>query len=436
MRLCATSSAGCGTRGLLRRTLLAVAMASLGWAPLAVAARHPGPWPRPVPHPRPLVLAEYHVWHGLPSHSAAFAGATWLPAQRAYDSRDPAIIAAHIADAKRRGIAGFVVNWYGQRAGVANDEDRAFMDQATRTLLRMAEAMRFKVALIYDEGTVSLAETQPGRYQARVVRDLRYARHTYFASPAYLRLRGRPALFVFPYSDVDPSIDWARVRTALRRRVTLIGKGPNPETPLRDREWDGFYAWVGPSAAGWDPDGMEWGEGYLHWFYDTMRSPAYRRKLTVGGVWPGFDDSLAPWGSHRFMSRQGTFVYDETWRMAHDAGAPVIMVATYNDMEEGTDIEQGVEMDVDMEATQPEILLRSTPLRVTWDGARGDLPLQVYRDGELIFDETCPAGTYLSLESGQAYEIKVWLPSGTPLARTVKIRREDPVPGVDPIGVE
>ena len=96
----------------------------------------------------------------------------------------------------------------------------------------------------------------------------------------------------------------------------------------------------------------------------------------------------------------------------------------------------GVEMLVDMEDPRPEILLRSSPIRVTWDGSRGDATLQVYRDGLVIYEQTHSPDVDLSLAPGQVYEIKIWMRSAPPLAKTIKIRRQDPVPGVTPIAVE
>lgn len=220
---------------------------------------------------RPLVLAEYHVWHGLPSHSEAFSGAFWLPHQRPYDSRDPAVLARHVAQAQALGIDGFVVDWYGPPDSVPNSQERAFMDEATALLLGEAETRGFRIALLYDEGTVRQAETSPAAYQARVISDLSYAQ-TYFSSPAYLRLRGNPALFVFPYGDVDPHLDWSVVREALSGPMTLIDQDPDPSDPGHDADFDGFYAWVQPSGATWDPLGEDWGKKYLNWFYSTMGS--------------------------------------------------------------------------------------------------------------------------------------------------------------------
>jgi hypothetical protein len=93
---------------------------------------------------------------------------------------------------------------------------------------------------------------------------------------------------------------------------------------------------------GWRPDGAEWGEGYLRWFYATMARPAYTGKIAVGGVWPGFDDSGAAWGSGRSIGRRCGWTWRDTWRLVEEHRPPIVLIATYNDYEEGTAIEQGV----------------------------------------------------------------------------------------------
>ena len=412
--------------GLVWLALAPPAIASEGGSP-------PGGW-----HPKqgPLVLAEYHVWHGLPSHSEAFSGAFWLPHSRPYDSRDAAVVRRHVAWAQAVGIDGFVVDWYGPPDGGPKSEERAFMDQATQTLLDEAAARGFWIALLYDEGTVPPSEPSTAAYEERVISDLVYA-ESYFGSPAYLRLEEKPALFVFPYADVEPYLDWSRVRAGLSGPVTLIDRNPDPDDPQHYADFDGFYAWVQPSRAVWDSRGKDWGKKYLKWFYSTMRSRPYRDKITVGGVWPGFDDSLAPWGSRRFMSRRDGLVYERAWKMAEKARAPVVMIGTWNDFEEGTDIEYGARMVVDMELPVPEVLLRSSPLGVVWDPTRGEGALQVYRDGNLIYDEQHGPGVFFALESGIAYEVKLWIGGRPePFAKAVKIRQQDPIAGVSPIVVD
>lgn len=386
----------------------------------------------------PLVLAALQVWHGLPSHSMAFSGAPWEPYARAYDSRDPSRVAAQIAAAKDRGVSGFVIDWFGPEAvGLLNNEDRTFMDAATQVLFQQAELDGdFCLALLYDEGAVrsDLSGLDPSMYQGQALADLSYADENYFSSPAYLKLESKPTLLVFSFDNVEMELDWSELKAGLGE-VTLIDKDPNPYDPVHDSHFDGFFAWVYPGAEGWDPLGKQWGKPYLEWFYATMRSTPYMDKVTVGGVWPGFDDSLAPWGENRFMSRDDGALYDATWNLATLNEARIVMIATWNDFEEGTDVEYGVRMVVDMDAARPEnpgrpeILMRGSPLEVTWIPGAGDDVLQVYENGMLIYEEVRTPPVVLAFESGQAYELKVWggLP-GDPREQTVKIRRQDPDP--------
>jgi hypothetical protein len=281
-------------------------------------------------NPFQVILAAYQAWHGLSSHAPA-----------PYTSTDPIVISNHITAAKARGIDGFVVDWYGPPDGLPNDTDREFIDRATDELLQQSEGRGFYTAIMYDEGTVSRAGVPTTAYQTRVISDLLYARR-YLTLPAYLLVNRRPAVFVFPYDDVDPYIDWTEVRNQLGITVTLFDKDPNPDHPKHDAQFNGFYAWVQPTGGEWSPDCTEWGEGYLTWFYNTMASPTYAEKGTVGGVWPGFDDSLAPWGSGRCMSRRCGRTWRDTWRLAEQYDPPIVMIQTWNDFEEGTDVEFGI----------------------------------------------------------------------------------------------
>ncbi len=383
-----------------------------------------------------MVLVEYQVWHGLPSHSQAFSGEPLLPNERPYDSRDPGVIARHIQSAKERGIDGFVVNWYGPKASVPKDDEREFQDLATAELISQAETQDFYVALMYDEGAIKSAETDTAMYMARAKSDLRYAER-YYGSSAYLVIDGHPALFIFSYDDVKPYLDWTEIREHLTLPVTLFDRDPNPLEPDYDAKFDGFYSWVWATNGNWDPDGQEKGHEYLDWFYATMGWGVYADKVTVGGVWPGFDDTLAPWGQNRFMVRAGSKTHDGILALAENNNVPYIMVGTWNDFEEGTDIEYGVHMQVILGKPGPELLLRSTPVMVDWDSSAAGSVLQVYKDHQLIYDQPHTPGVYLSLTPGCIYELKVWIPtSSTPLSQYIKIRREDPVPDVVPVVVE
>ena len=272
-----------------------------------------------------LVLAAYQAWFGLPNH---------LPAP--YTSTDPIAIARHLEWAQDRGIDGFVVDWYGPPDGLTNDGDRGFIDQATTTLLQQAEnTPNFKVGLMYDEGTLRHVTAFT---TTRVISDLLYATH-YFTSSHYLTLSDRPALYVFPYPDVDENIDWTQVRQQLGVDVTLLTMGPNTSAPSHDTHFDGFYAWV--QATPWIPyHCTDVGLGYLDWFYRTMQGITYADKLMVGGVWPGF--YALSWDKGRCMERRCGRTWRDTWALVEQFRPPVVLIETWNDFEEGTDTEYGV----------------------------------------------------------------------------------------------
>ncbi len=273
----------------------------------------------------PVILADYQPWFGQPNHIDV-----------GYSSLDRVVIAQQIDHAKQLGIAGFVVNWYGPRHGF---EDKAY------TLMQQAAAEKdFKVALMYDED-----DSNPGNSTDAVIVDLQYAYDRYIGPHAmiprssYLVYEGKPVIFIFPKGG---HTDWNRVRRTTQSwedPPLLILKGIDAKYA---NDFDGFFAWVNPGKAGWSPNGSNWGEDYLENFYQTMIAQ-YPNKIAVGAAWPGFNDSRASWSQNRHMSSRCGRTFDETLRLFrryYDAQRPLpfLMIVTWNDYEEGTAIERGV----------------------------------------------------------------------------------------------
>ena len=128
-------------------------------------------------------------------------------------------------------------------------------------------------------------------------------------------------------------------------QVTLLIYKDIPPTKYA-RDFDGFYAWVHPGSKGWTADGSDWGEDYLQGFYKSVKS-GYPDKLVVGTIWPGFDDSKASWGLNRRIDRRCGKTFEDTlhvFRQHNDPSRPMpfLLIATWNDYEEGTQIEDGV----------------------------------------------------------------------------------------------
>ncbi len=282
-----------------------------------------------------LVLAAYQAWFGLDSHNLT-----------PYISTDTAVISGHITAAQAQGIDGFVVDWYGPgKVGLNNTVDRKFIDEATRKLFEQSKGRNFYVALMYDENAISNTGILTTAYQSQVISDLLYAKQNYFTRTTYLSIitssnvTSYPVIFVFPYDTVDPYVDWAEVRQQLGTEVILLDKDPDLE---HNTNFDGFYAWVQPSTTTWKTDGTDCGQGYLEWFYKEMNTSTYTNKIIIGGVWPGFDDTLAGWREGRYMWRRCGQTWRDTWTIANQYDPPIVMIDTWNDFEEGTDIEYGI----------------------------------------------------------------------------------------------
>lgn len=272
----------------------------------------------------PKILADYQPWFGDTNHIDV-----------GYNSRDPVVVRRQIRQAKDMGIYAFAVDWYGDR--------HPFLDRSYALLEQIAEQERFHVALMYDE-----TQEDNGQATQDALQALDKAYHAYIgpsapARNAYLLYQGRPVIFIFPKNG---HTDWHQVRQQVNSWQAppwLIYKDDPP--PQYAADFDGQYAWVHPTH-GWAPDGSDWGEKYLENFYLKMKSKN-PPQITVGGAWPGFNDSRASWGLNRHMDARCGKTFRDTlslYRRYYDDSHPLpfLMIATWNDYEEGTAIEAGL----------------------------------------------------------------------------------------------
>jgi hypothetical protein len=273
----------------------------------------------------PKVLADYQPWFGDPEHIDV-----------GYSSQDPNVLRKQIENARKMGIYAFAVDWYGSR--------RPFLDRSTALLQRIASEQHFHIALMYDETQDDNGHATEDAMEAM---DLAYQKYIGPGAPgrdAYLLYRGRPVIFVFPKRG---HTDWDQVRKQVNQWESppLLIYGDEPPAQY-GKAFDGEYAWVNPGHKGWNPDGQAWGEDYLSDFYTKMRTK-HPDEITVGGVWPGFNDTRASWSLNRHIDTRCGKTFEDTLRLFpenNDSSHPIpfVLIATWNDYEEGTAIEPGV----------------------------------------------------------------------------------------------
>ena len=251
-----------------------------------------------------------------------------------YSSTDPAQVKRQIEDMVSRGIDGVVMVWYGPNNAI---------DRAATLVMHEAEAHPgFTFAIIVDNGAIRWNSCSGCDPQQALVRDLQFVEQTYFPSPAYLRIGGRPVIGNF---DIDKyyKVDWSAAKAALATDPLFLFQNGGG---FSHAESDGAYSWDIATTT-------DYGMSYLTNFYTT--GAASPTKQTWGAAYKGFNDQLASWGLNRVMGQQcgqtwlQTFskinsLYDSTHQL------PVLQLVTWNDYEEGTEIESGIDNCVNVSA--------------------------------------------------------------------------------------
>lgn len=267
------------------------------------------------------VYAGFQGWFGPPNHLNV-----------GYSSTDPAQVQRQVADMMSRGIQGAVVDWFGPA-----DQDT---NAATMLLKQQAEGHPgFEFAIMEDAGALFTAAQQNNcDVTSQLISDLKYIESQYESSPAYARIDGRPVVLFF---GVDTwYIDWNRLKAATPANTLFLFRGPGGfvENPASN----GAFQWLDlvnanpldPQLAGQTA------------FY--MTAGTFPGSPTLGSAYKGFNDTLAIWSTNRVVDQHcgqtwlDTFnAVDQFYSAANQL--PAIQLVTWNDYEEGTAMESGID---------------------------------------------------------------------------------------------
>jgi len=254
-----------------------------------------------------------------------------------YDSADAAQVKRQVVDMISRGIDGAIVDWYGPQSTHHN----------TATLNLMGEAELhpgFEFAITEDVGAVKNA-TDP---QQKLIDDLNYVNQTFAPSAAYMRRGGRPVIFFFGIETLPTPINWDTVRANVQGNPLFIFRNSGGFTAPQT---NGGFAWLATQTTV-TPNYMSL--SYLDGFYSQALS--HPNMHAFGSGFKGFDDSLAAWGNNRMIKQ----FCGQTWLSSlAEAGKSYsgsnqldnLQLVTWNDYEEGTELESGIDNCVSITAS-------------------------------------------------------------------------------------
>jgi PKD repeat protein len=280
------------------------------------------------------VYAHLMLWFGGSNHMNV-----------GYTSDSTTQVHKQVTDMISRGIDGTIIDWYGQGT---NNQGFTNINQATQYVMEEAVLHpNFTFAVMDDAGSLqACAKTSGCDVTQTLINDLTYAYNNYEGSSAYLRYNGQPVVYFF--GEESYTIDWSRVRSSVPGNPLFIFRNTGGFTYAQS---NGAFSWVAPeTVSSTDPMALN----YLDNFDQTAISkwPTYS---TESG-YKGFNDSLASWGSGRLINQN----CGQTWFTSIAQSAKYfstskqmlgIQLVTWNDYEEGTEIESGIDNCVTISAS-------------------------------------------------------------------------------------
>jgi hypothetical protein len=262
------------------------------------------------------IYAELQPWFGDKRHM-----------QVGYISWDPNQVNNQLNDMLSRGITGVVIDWYGP----ADDTEPT-------TLAWLAAAQNhpnFKVMIMIDKGAVRLSPCSGCTPQQTVIYLTNYVLQHYATSPAYATVNGKPLITEFDL-DKNYTLDWSAIQAATSANIAWIFQG---SSGFSHPVTSGSYSWMHATST-------VYGMDYLTKFYNAaMAAP---QQMSWGAGYKGFNDTLASWTLNRVVGQQCGQTWLQTFSMLnsyYNSGnqLPILQLVTWNDYEEGTEVESGID---------------------------------------------------------------------------------------------
>jgi hypothetical protein len=265
-----------------------------------------------------------------------------------YTSSDVLQIQKQVTDMISRGIDGVIIDWYGR--GVFHHNFVEY-DQGVQSLMLEAEKHPgFTFALMEDVGALKACAARDCSPTDALIEDLNYAQRTYQGSPAYMQYEGRPVVFFFGVEAYN--IDWHRVKSRVAGNPVFVFRNAGAFNHV---DSDGGYAWVEPRGRGNDEQQKGEGNnarpnvpdiGYLDGYYYSATHHA--DNLSLGSGYKGFDDSIALWSKNRLIDQECgrawlASIAEAGKYYSEEAQMFGIQLVTWNDYEEGSEFETGID---------------------------------------------------------------------------------------------
>lgn len=243
----------------------------------------------------PVRDGEWAHWY-VESDGAPVLSTPYFPARGLYSSSNAKIVAAHMREIAAAGVDTVIVSWWG-------------FDSPEHGRLQLV----VDSARQHGLGIAVHVEPYDGRTPTRAAEDI-----------ARLQTESGFTDFFIYDADRDPAVAWAEALAPLRGVVRIFG-----HTTLVGRAktsgFDGLYTY----------DVVTWNGSLFRRLCTQAHSAGLLCSPSVG---PGYDARLATRGEAVRPRLHGA-TYDRMWKTAIRASADLVTITSYNEWQEGTQIE-------------------------------------------------------------------------------------------------
>jgi len=274
------------------------------------------------------VLAYFYPWYAVGAwNDPRFAD---HPATR-YSTDNPADLAALAREARGAGIDAFVVSWLGRVT------DGGEQDRRMRLVLDAAQAAGLQACVVTETFAANTDGVPNDTDPQTMLTWITEAVDTFGAHPAYFRVDGRPVIFVYAASQLDLTV-WVDLMAKLRasgRNPLLVGDFYHSRLI---EAFDGETQYTNISLSADALLAVDRTETLRVRTFNLLRQND-RRRVWAASVSPGFDDRLVDRPTHLVVDRADARVYDEQWAAAVDTAPDWVIVTSWNEWFENSEIE-------------------------------------------------------------------------------------------------
>lgn len=247
-------------------------------------------------------------------------------------STDPNWVDAAMGDMQYRGFNGIIIDWYGQGN---------ITDQCAQLVKPRVQVHGFVYAIMIDGGSYTTT--------AQLETELAYINAQYLGDPNYFTFQGEPVVFFF---GMVSGVDYATAKASVPRTMFWAFEGP---APAANAYCDGTFGWPNP----WldnpanhpsDPYNLAADNSYLTQVSGSGKKPC------MPYVTPGFNGTLTKsvaWSQGKYMARDSGKCWLTKFSNLNSQIPPNtfgVQVATWNDWEEGTELESAIQNNITVTA--------------------------------------------------------------------------------------